>query len=328
MSHIRIHSLEIYHPELSVDNSFYIDHFDRRGNDIRRLMKHMGRERRYIIDNEEENTLTMGIAAAEKVLARAGMTGADMDMIVFSTQVPETTFPANALMLHHAVGAPSHAMLLDSNANCAGMTVAVDHAARYMLTSPSVKRALVVGSDYNTLIANPEDAITFANYGDAAAAVILEQTEEETGFVDSIYFTDTVNRDKILYPPQGLASAVKGTSTSHVIQWLPFDGSVALPHTYEMVETLLTRHALTVHDIKAYCFSQLVLPNLQHFQEHFAVDPDRMIYVGDRFGYTGTSSPFIALHDALESGRVQRGDYVLFWTVGAGYQLIAMLFKY
>ncbi|MBE3649126.1 3-oxoacyl-[acyl-carrier-protein] synthase III C-terminal domain-containing protein, partial [Paenibacillus polymyxa] len=55
---------------------------------------------------------------------------------------------------------------------------------------------------------------------------------------------------------------------------------------------------------------------------------DQMIYVGDRYGYTGTSSPFIALYEGIGSGRIRRGDHVLFWTIGAGYQLVAMLFKY
>jgi 3-oxoacyl-[acyl-carrier-protein] synthase-3 len=50
--------------------------------------------------------------------------------------------------------------------------------------------------------------------------------------------------------------------------------------------------------------------------------------VGDEFGYTSTSSPFIALHRAITSGKIQRGDKVLFWTVGAGWQNVAMVVEY
>ncbi|MDO3413067.1 3-oxoacyl-[acyl-carrier-protein] synthase III C-terminal domain-containing protein [Saccharibacillus sp. CPCC 101409] len=328
MSHIRIEAVEIHHPANAVDNEFYFDHFDKQNNDIRRFLEHMGRKSRYVIDSDEENGLTMGIEAARKVLAKAGLQGTDIDMVVFSTQVPETTFPVNALYIHAAIGADAHTMVLDSNANCAGMVVAVDHASRYMLSAPNIRRALIVGSDYNTLVSDPDSAITYANYGDAAAAVILERTEEQTGFIDSIYHTDPVNRDFIRYPAEGLAKTVKHGSESKGILWLPFEAHAAMPPTFEMFETLLGRHGLTPQEIGSYCLSQFSLENVLKIQRQYGLSDEQMVYVGDRFGYTGTSSPFIALHEAVETGRVKRGDHVLFWSIGSGFQLVAMLFKY
>ncbi|NGZ74336.1 ketoacyl-ACP synthase III [Saccharibacillus alkalitolerans] len=328
MSRVRIEAVDIYHPRNAVDNAFYFDHFDRRDNDIRRFMEHMGRKSRYVIDSDEENGLTMGIEAAKKVLNKAGLQGSDIDMVVFSTQIPETTFPVNALYVHAAIGAKSDAMVLDSNANCAGMVVAVDHASRYMLSSPRIRRALIVGSDYNTLVSDPESAVTYANYGDAAAAVILERTEEDGGFIDSVYHTDPVNRDFIRYPAEGLAKTVKHGSDAKGILWLPFEAHAAMPPTFAMFEELLERHGLKPQDVNSYCLSQFSLENVLKIQRQFGLNDEQMVYVGDRFGYTGTSSPFIALHEAVESGRVNRGDYVLFWSIGSGFQLVAMLFKY
>ncbi|GGO03955.1 3-oxoacyl-[acyl-carrier-protein] synthase III C-terminal domain-containing protein [Saccharibacillus kuerlensis] len=328
MSRIRIASVDIYHPANAVGNEFYLDHFDRKNNDIRRFLEHMGRKSRYVINNEEENGLTMAIEAAKNVLSKSGLQGSDIDMIVFSTQVPETTFPVNALYVHAAIGARSHTMVLDSNANCAGMVVAVDHASRYMLTSPHIRRALIVGSDYNTLVSDPESAVTYANYGDAAAAVILERTEEECGFIDSIYYTDPVNRDFIRYPAEGLTKTIKHGSEAKGILWLPFEAHAAMPPTFEMFETLLGRHGLTPQDISTYCLSQFSLENVLKIQRQFGLNDEQMIYVGDRFGYTGTSSPFIALYEAVETGRVKRGDHILFWSIGSGFQLVAMLFQY
>lgn len=241
MSHIRIKALGAYHPSHSLNNEYYIRHFDERGKDIRRFMEHMGRKHRYIIDDPNENGLTMGIAAAQKALEQAGMTGRDVDMIVFSTQVPESLFPMNALFVHQAIGARHDVAVMDSNANCAGMTVAVDQASRSMLSNPDVRTALIIGSDYNSLISDPADEITYANYGDAACAVILERTEEETGFIDSLYFTDPVNIDKILYPAQGLAATLQRNAPGKYIQWLPFDANMALPPTFELLERIIKR---------------------------------------------------------------------------------------
>ncbi|MEK4732748.1 ketoacyl-ACP synthase III [Paenibacillus sp. FSL L8-0641] len=328
MSHIKIKALGVYHPSHSLDNEYYVRHFDERGKDIRRFMEHMGRRQRYIIDDPNENGLTMGIAAAQKALEQAGMTGRDVDMIVFSTQVPESLFPMNALFVHHAIGARHDVAVMDSNANCAGMTVAVDQASRSMLSNPDVRTALIIGSDYNSLISGPEDEITYANYGDAACAVILERTEEDTGFIDSMYFTDPVNIDKILYPAQGLAATLQRNAPGKYIQWLPFDANMALPPTFDLLERILKKNGLSPQDVRAYCLSQFSLANVLKIQDHLELEDTQMIYVGDRYGYTGTSSPFIALHEGIESGRIRRGDYVLFWTIGAGYQLVAMLFKY
>lgn len=256
------------------------------------------------------------------------MTGRDVDMIVFSTQVPESLFPMNALFVHQAIGARHDVAVMDSNANCAGMTVAVDQASRSMLSNPDVRTALIIGSDYNSLISGPEDEITYANYGDAACAVILERTEEDTGFIDSMYFTDPVNIDKILYPAQGLAATIQRNAPGKYIQWLPFDANMALPSTFDLLERILKKNGLEPQDVRAYCLSQFSLANVLKIQDQLELEDAQMIYVGDRYGYTGTSSPFIALYEGIESGRIRRGDYVLFWTIGAGYQLVAMLFKY
>ncbi|WP_226529124.1 ketoacyl-ACP synthase III [Metabacillus niabensis] len=328
MQYVKIHSVDIYHPTKVVDNTYFINHFQQREKDITRFLDHMGRKKRYFIDNPDENSLTMAIEAAKRVLTRAKMSGKDIDLIMFSSQIPEYTFPTNATYLHDAIGAGSQTILLDSNANCAGMTVAVDYTSRYMLTSKNIKTALIVGSDYNSIISDPEDEITFSNYGDAAAAVILEKTDVETGFIDSIYFTDSINKDKILYPAKGLTNVLKNKEPGKYIKWLPFDGNIALPPTYEMIQKLLDRHNLQASDISCYCFSQFSLANILKIQEKFDIHDKQIVYVGDRFGYTGTSSPFLALHEAINRGTVKRGDYILFWTIGSGYQLVSMLFKY
>ncbi|WP_112180036.1 ketoacyl-ACP synthase III [Paraliobacillus zengyii] len=326
MENIRIKGIDIYHPGKILDNAYFINHFAERDKDIERFLTHMGRDKRYVIDNSEENGLTMGVAVARKLLKKLNLTGKDIDMIVFSTQVPETTFPTNTMFLHAAIEANSETIIFDSNANCAGMTVAVEQASYYMKANARINKTLVVGSDYNSLISNPEDEITYANYGDAAAAVVLEKTKEDSGFIDAIYHTDSVNRDKIMYPGNGLSNI--NSEEDKYIKWLPFNADLAMPPTYRMLERLLERNNLTTNDIKAYCLSQFSLANILKIQNKFALDQKQLIYVGDRFGYTGTSSPFIALHEAVETGVVTRGDYVVFWTIGAGFQLVAMLFKY
>lgn len=329
MTHVQIKEVEVYHPNNIVNSQKYVDYFkEYKGKDISNLLEALGRKEYYHINNSEENSLTMAIAASKRVLEKAGIEGKEVDMIIFSSQVPELTFPTNAIFVHEAIQGKKDCIVYDSNANCAGMMIAVEQASRYMLSSPHVNKALIVGSDYLTLVANPDEEITYASFGDAAAAVLLEKTETDTGFIDAIYETDSSFKDNILYPDKGFSKYALEKEFLGYIHWKPFDGAVSLPYAYEKIEKLLERNNLQIEDVDAFCFSQFALSNINRFQERFNLPEEKIIYVGDRYGYTGTSSPFVSLYEGIQSNRIQRGDIVLFWTIGGGHEFIAMLFKY
>lgn len=331
MTTIKIKDIAIYHPEKAIHNDYYVDHFKKRtGEDLTHFLKDvLGRESRYIIDNDEENSLSMGVEASKRVLAKANVDAEDLDMIMFASQVPENIFPTNAVLVHREIGGGSKTGTLDINANCSGMTTGLDQASRYLMSNPHMKQILLVGSDYSSLVMDPADTITYPNFGDAAVAILLEKTEEpETGFIDSMYFTDSSNFDRVTFPQKGLSKALKGQGTIDYVQWLPFDGDVSIDNATIMINSLLARNNLKTADVAAYCLSQFAISNINKLRDNLHVEDKQMIYVGDKFGYTGTTSPLLALHEGIQDGRIQRGDYVLLWTVGVGYQLIAVLFKY
>ena len=328
MTNVRIKAVDVYHAKKQVDNDVYLEHFKKQGKDITNFLNIMGRKKRYIIDNLKENTITMAIEATNQVLKKAGLKGKDIDMIVFSTQVPEVTVPTNAMFIHNAIQAKKGTVIFDMNANCAGMTIAVEQASRYMKSNPHVNTALVVGSDYLSLVADPTDAMTYANFGDASSAIILEKTESDIGFVDAMFEVDSSNRNNILYPQKGLSQTIKAGESAESMLWLPFDGTMSLPYTYEMFEVILERNQLKIDDVDVFCLSQFAKVNMDEIQKHFDIPEEKVIYVGDKYGYTGTSSPFIALHEGIESGKIKRGDLILFWTIGGGHEFITMLFKY
>lgn len=327
-THIKLRNIEVFHPENTVDNAYYIEHFKKQGKDVEDFLNHMGKKKRHIIKDAEETGLTMAIKAVSKVFEASDLSMKDIDMILFSTQVPEQTIPTNAMMIHEAFKGKSNTRVMDLNASCAGVTVAVEQASMYMRANPNVKRALVVGSEQLSMLSNPEEEISYAMLADAACAIILEKTTENTGFVDAEYHTYSANTDKILYPIEGMSGVLKGKGDGRYLRFLPFDMSFGAPITDRMIEDLLTRNHLKIQDINAFCFSQLAYSDTTRLQERFQIDMNKILYIGDRYGYTGTTSPFIALYEGIKAGKVQRGDLVLFWTVGAGHQFVAMLFRY
>lgn len=324
MTNIRIKDVSFYHPETLVSNEYYLEHFKNKGRDITHLLQSLGKEERYIVNKENENTLTMGIKVAKQLLEKTGLDGKDIDMIVFSTQVPESNLPTNAMFVHEAINGKHRTILMDSNANCAGMTVAVDNTSRYMLSNKHIHTALVIGSDANSLVTNPELEISYANFADGAAAVILEKTEENTGFMDSIFEVDSSNKDNIVYPPKGFS---KGLGKREYMEFLPFEIDW-YPEFEKMITELLERNNVKVEDIDALCFSQFALNTNKELLKILDIPEEKLIKAGQKFGYTSTSSPFVCLHEGVKEGKIKRGDTILFWTIGAGHQMIAMLFKY
>ncbi|WP_438495043.1 ketoacyl-ACP synthase III [Paenibacillus sp. IHBB 3054] len=327
---IRIRNAAYYHPQHIVGNDYYLDHFAQMGKDIKRFLEVMGRKNRYIIKDENENSLTMGLKAAQKVLEDAGLQSEDLDMIVFASQTPEYTYPTNALLLHNKLQCKHRTITLDSNANCAGMVAAVEQASRYMQSNPSIRYALITGSDYSSVNCNTDDEITYPNFGDAAAAVILERSSEAGGFTDSLYYTDSEGCENIMFPACGLSNIYREDITAEQIRirWTPFDGTVCVDAAIADIKELLSRNGLTTDDISAFCLSQFSLKNIELIQEGLGLSEEKFIYVGDEFGYTATSSPFIAFQRGVEDGRIKRGDYIFFWSVGAGWQIPTMLFQY
>lgn len=330
MTNVKIKEIAIYHPKHKVQNDFYIEHYKKLyGKDYSNFIQNvLGRNSRYIINDDQENSLTMAIEASKLVLDKSKLSAEDLDMIIFATQVPEFLCPTNSLLLHQALHAGTKTGLLDINANCAGMTTALDQASQYLLSNSHMEKLLLVGSDYLSLIADPKDSIAYSNFGDTACAVILEKTEEQTGFIDSIHWTDSCIFDKVTFPKNGLSRKLKKQEPVSYLNWLPFDGSICMPDAYKMIDTLLERNHLTTKTVDAYCLSQFSISNINKIQEHYHLEDEQIVYVGDNFGYTGTTSPLLALHEGIQEGKIRRGDTILFWTVGIGYQLIAILLKY
>lgn len=328
MNNVKIKSLGIYHPENKVTNEYYLDHFKKQGKDISRLLEAFGREERYIVNNSDDNAIMMAIKASENALNKAGLKGSDIDVILYSSLIPEYTMPPQSLIIHNAINGKKEALVMDTNVNCVGMVVAVDTATRYLQNHKEFKRALIVGSDNMSAHLKDSDEMTYPQFGDLACAVILEKTEEDRGFIGSTYITDSSNWDIVRYPASGNSKSYHSAIDDIKVHWTPFDGGFIIEHAKNGVDKLLLENNLKISDISSFFVSQYAVSIGQGCAEAFDVDPSKVPYVGNKYGYTGTTSPFLAMYDSIENGKVKDGDYIVFWSVGTNWTTCAMIFKY
>lgn len=328
MKNVRIRDIEVYHGRNIVSNDYYFEHFKKQGKDIKNFFEEtLGRKYRYEIDSEKENALTMSIEASKAVLKKSRLTGNDIDMIIYASVLPEFSSPTSALIIHSVIKGKQECFCHDMNGNCIGMTYALDLANRYIATNPQINRVLLVGCDYLTPQVNPDDEACYGQYGDASCALILERTDEDCKIIDTKVSVNNDFIDYVRFPKCGFAHIYDAPKEEMYADWKPFsawwiDGAI------ENMNSMLDKNNLNIDDISMFCFSQIAIKNIVIFREKMGISEEKSPYVGDSYGYTGTTSPFLVLYEGIKTGQVKHGDYIIFCTVAAGSIHITLLLKY
>lgn len=321
-----------YHPAHKVCNDEIFQHFDSIGKEVRGLMKHLCREERYFAD-EGENTLTMALESSEEAIQKAGISPEELDMIVFVSEMPEYLIPTCSLKLNHFLGAKNAHTLMDLNQNCTGMISGLDFVSRYMQNNKKITKALLVGSILNTGMIRPDCTITYSGSADASVAIILEASEEEkiTGFLDSAYSTDSNYHNSITFPGCGFSNIHNAEIDlfDKKLIWNPFDFSFLADGWSKLIREMIGNQGYEVSDIDHFFFSQFSKADALNTLELLGITDidNKLTFVGDKYGYTGCTSPFIALYDAIEKGKVSKGSLIVFISVAAGYSMSAALMR-
>lgn len=332
---INIISTGVYHPENKVHNDYFINHFKEMGIEVDGLLNHLEREYRYLSNDPNETVITMAYNASIKALNEANISIEDIDLLIFATDTPEYTSPSNAVKLLDMLGNGDVRiqMAYDTNTNCLGMLTALDQASRILMTNKRFKKALVVGGILFSSVGNPRDSVSYSNFGDAAAAVILDKVEEDEkrGFIDSTHLTQTSECNNILMPKMGYSKITRyGVENGDGNKWFwePFDGSFISDVWVNLIQEVAEDNGVEATDINHLIFSQFTIPDARLTLEKLGIDTNKTTYIGNEYGYTGTTSPIIALDRALKTGKINHGDYITLSSMGSGSVVTVLLFKF
>ena len=326
---IKLSCIDICHGSRVISNDVYLKHFEQQDKNVQHLLVDvMGRDKRFMFD-ENETSLSLALKVSSSVLNKANLINSDIDVLVYSSLLPEYALPPTSILLHKGLNLGRDVVCFDMNANCAGMTVALEHVSNYLMSSKRAKRALIVGSDDLDSLADPNNELCYGNYGHSACAIILEKVDEDCGVVDTEYYINSEESQNVMYPSRGFSSFFRSKDLNELyLKWLPFDGGACVYPATEIMTRMIKENGLKINDISMFCFSQFALVNIKAIRKIMNIDEDKSIYIGDKYGYTCTSSPFIVLYEAIQQGKVKRGDYIVFWTIGAGSESVVMLYKY
>ena len=280
----------------------------------------------------EKGTASSHLAteAAKCVLAKTGTDAAEIDLIVVASVTPDMMFPAMACLIQERIGAKK-AWGFDLSAACSGFAYALTVGAQFV-GAGTHKKVLVIGSDAMSTILDYKDRATCVLFGDGAGAVLLESSGEEPGILDFAHDVDGSGGQFLYMPGGGSLHPPTHETVDKNMHVVHQEGSqvfkYAVRRMAEVAAHLLERNGFTSEDLKLVVPHQANLRIIRAMQERLGVADEKVMVNIDRYGNTTAGTIPLGLRDAVEHGRLQKGDLVLLMAVGAGYTTGGVLLRW
>ncbi len=288
------------------------------------------RERRWMAP--EQTTSDLIVEASKKALERAGITAADLDLIIVSTDTPDYLSPSTSVVVQYKLSADK-AGCYDVNSACAGWVTAVDQGARYLMTESQMKYILVAGGYGMSRFLDFKDKKTANLFADGAGAVVLGVGEEQ-GFLGSNLLAVGSFHDALgIYTggtyrpctPENMAQF--GAPKVEFVKKFP--KTFNTEYWPKLMQGALDKVGLTFDDVDHYYFTQLNLRTIEVIMDLLKQPIKKTHWVMDKWGYTGSPCVVMALDDAITQGKGPKpGDVILFCASGGGITMASSVWRW
>jgi 3-oxoacyl-[acyl-carrier-protein] synthase-3 len=311
-------------PERSVSNAELVAELAERGIESSDdwIVERTGIRNRYIASGDE-TTATLGAQAGQRALEAAGITAADVDLLIVATSTPDQIFPSTACLIQRELGAFGGAAF-DVQAVCAGFVYALA-TADSMIRSGLARCALVIGAETFSNILDWSDRTSCVLFGDGAGAVVLV-ADQSPGILSTALHAD--GRHASILCTTG--SIRRGAIVGH--PFLKMDGQAVFKLAVTVLDSVarevLDKASLAIEDLDWLIPHQANIRILQATGRRLGVDGEQVIVTLDRHANTSAASVPLAFDVAVREGRIQPGQHVLLQGVGGGFAWGAVLLQF
>jgi 3-oxoacyl-[acyl-carrier-protein] synthase-3 len=282
------------------------------------------RERHVVAENEK--TSDLAVAAAERALAHAGISGKDVDLIVLGTATPDNTFPATATRVQAAIGMQG-GVAFDVQAVCSGFIFALSVADNF-IKAGQARTALVIGAESFSKILDWNDRGTCVLFGDGAGAVVLRAEEAEGTNRDNGVLSTHIHSDGRHYD---LLHVDGGPSSTQTVGHLRMEGREVFRHAVtnlaSVVHEALEANGLKASDIDWIIPHQANRRIIEGTAKKLGLGSERVVVTVDRHANTSAASVPLALAEAVSDGRIKKGQLLLLEAMGGGFTWGAVLVR-
>jgi len=240
-------------------------------------------------------------------------------------------YPSTACIIQEAIGA-KNCWGFDLSAACSGFLFAINTGAK-LVESGSYKKVLVVGADKMTSIANFKDRNTCILFGDGAAAVLLEPTEDkEFGIIDSILHIDGSGGEFLYQPGGGSLHPASHETVDKDMHYVHQDGKavfkVAVVGMADVSEEIVLKNNLKGEDISYLVPHQANMRIITAAGERMGLPPEKVMVNIHKYGNTTCATIPLCLSEYWHEGKVKKGDYIVLASFGAGYTWGSVLVRW
>jgi len=279
-------------------------------------------------------TSDLAVEAARRALDQRGIEATELNAILVCTVTPDMFFPSTACLVQDRLGAKG-AWGFDLIAACSGFIYGLTTAA-HLVGSGTHQKVLVIGSDTMSRIIDYTDRGTCILFGDGAGAMLVEPLEphedQRLGFIDFLGEIDGSGGGYLKMPAGGSRIPASVESVEKRLHYVHQDGQqvfkYAVRKMYEVCSQLLERNGLSAKDVSVLVPHQANRRIISATAERLGLACDKVIINIDRYGNTTAGTIPLATRDAIETGKLKKGDLVLFSVVGAGYTVGASLWRW
>jgi 3-oxoacyl-[acyl-carrier-protein] synthase-3 len=286
------------------------------------------RERR--IADKDQAASDLAYEASKLAMDRAGLKPGDIDLIIVATVTSDMLFPSTACFLQKRLGAVKAAGF-DVNAACSGFLYGL-YTADAFVKAGMHNRILVVGTEVLSKITDWEDRTTCVLFGDGAGAVVIEGTTEDRGLLSINISSDGSMWDLLHLPGGGSRYPVSPESIEKRLHYIKMRGNetfkIAVRTLEDLAVKILEENNLPASELSFLVPHQANLRIIQATADRLKIPMDKVLVNIDRYGNTSAASIPIALDEAVTSGRIKGGDYLLFEAFGGGLTWASALVKW
>ena len=280
------------------------------------IRERTGIERRHIV-SAGETTSSIGLIAAQRAMEVAGVSAAEIDLIIVGTATPDKVFPATACIIQRRLGVKGSAAF-DVHAACSGFVYALDLANRFIITG-GAKTALVIGAETLSRIVNWEDRGTAILFGDGAGAVVLEVSDTPGILVTHIHADGEF--EELLHVPNGISVGYDKTRAGQA--YIEMNGNAVFRRAVATFDNIARETVADLEgglaDIDWFVPHQANMRIIKAAAKQLGMPMERVIATVNEHANTSGASIPLALDLAVRDGRIQRGDTLLFAAFGAGF---------
>ncbi len=277
----------------------------------------------------EQATSDLALPAAREAIANAGLTPADLELIIVATTSPDMFFPSASCYLQAKLGAACGAF--DLAAACSGFAYALSVAESF-IKSGNYKNILVVGAETITRFIDWKDRGTCVLFGDGAGAAVVSRSKDGHGILASYLGADGTQSEILQIPGGGSKfppTAETIATGKHSIKMAgPELFKIAVKTMEQAVLNVLDQEKITINDVHCLIPHQANNRILLAVADRLKIPHEKVFINVDRYGNMSSASTVVALYEAVKSGAVKKGDYVVLVAFGGGLTWGASLIKW